>query len=219
MSDTNNKVLIEKSKNGGSYAVSITEGSDDYHDSFLMARVEKHAECPELASVWSEVGYYMAEEILKLRESHDATLYDLNAAICRESIEREKNTRLLALIAELEEEKSQATFQPVAARDVLKERLRQINQEGWTPEHDDTYESGEIAGAAACYARHVNARGWVYKGNPSSYQLETEPNNWPWDPEWWKPVSPRRDLVRAGALILAEIDRIDRASYAESGGE
>lgn len=36
----------------------------------------------------------------------------------------------------------------------------------------------------------------------------------PWDEKWWKPKNPRRDLVKAGALILAEIERIDRQSEA-----
>jgi hypothetical protein len=30
--------------------------------------------------------------------------------------------------------------------------------------------------------------------------------------EWWKPTNRRRDLVKAGALILAEIERLDRAA-------
>lgn len=37
---------------------------------------------------------------------------------------------------------------------------------------------------------------------------------WPWQRKWWKPKDPRRDLVRAGALIIAEIERIDRAAVA-----
>ncbi|MGK4327950.1 hypothetical protein ABVK36_03535 [Lonsdalea quercina] len=48
-----------------------------------------------------------------LREALDSMLHDLNASIRRESAEREKNAKLLARIAELEGDKSQATFQPV----------------------------------------------------------------------------------------------------------
>ncbi|MFP1738323.1 hypothetical protein [Lonsdalea quercina] len=48
-----------------------------------------------------------------LREALDSMLNDLNASIRRESAEREKNAKLLARIAELEGDKSQATFQPV----------------------------------------------------------------------------------------------------------
>ena len=99
-----------------------------------------------------------------------------------------------------------------AVSDVLAERRRQVTVEGWSPEHDDLHDSGELAGAAACYAHYTNARGWVFPTNPGDYQSADEPNNWPWDPAWWKPTNPRRDLVKAGALILAEIERIDRAA-------
>lgn len=89
-----------------------------------------------------------------------------------------------------------------AARDVLAERARQVSQEGWTPEHDDQHEIGELADAAACYAG--NAGGYVWEGGwPGEV--------WPWKECWWKPTTPRRDLVKAGALILAEIERLDRA--------
>lgn len=39
-----------------------------------------------------------------------------------------------------------------------------------------------------------------------------KPWGWPWDASWWKPNARRRNLVKAGALILAEIERIDRAA-------
>lgn len=86
-----------------------------------------------------------------------------------------------------------------AARDVLGERLRQVTAEGWTPAHDDEHEIGELARAAACYA-----------ANATGYRLQSRINIWPWDREWWKPSTPRRDLIKAGALILAEIERLDR---------
>lgn len=89
-----------------------------------------------------------------------------------------------------------------AARDVMAERQRQVTAEGWTPEHDDQHEVGELATAAACYAG--NAGGYVWAGGwPGEV--------WPWAREWWKPSAPRRDLVKAAALILAEIERLDRA--------
>ena len=42
------------------------------------------------------------------------------------------------------------------------------------------------------------------------------PFGWPhtWDASWWKPKDRRRDLVRAGALIIAEIERLDRLDAA-----
>nr|UVN06462.1 MAG: hypothetical protein [Bacteriophage sp.] len=94
--------------------------------------------------------------------------------------------------------------QSQAWRDVTAERQRQITVEGWTPEHDDEYEHGELADAAGCYALHSEIFDCV--GEP--------PRPWPWPDEWWKPTNRRRDLVKAGALILAEIERIDRQEQA-----
>jgi|GEM_PF-2339212 hypothetical protein len=86
-----------------------------------------------------------------------------------------------------------------AARDVLAERRRQIEQEGWTPEYDDEFHpGGRLAHAAACYA--------LGKHTIGPHVL------WPWNWSWWKPKDRRNDLVRAGALILAEIERLDRAA-------
>ncbi|WP_063750543.1 hypothetical protein [Paraburkholderia bannensis] len=92
-----------------------------------------------------------------------------------------------------------------AARDVLAERVRQAIEEGRTATHDDRNDLGQLASAAACYA--ITHR-WT--------RIDVPPPHWPcdWARAWWKPTTPRRDLVKAGALILAEIERIDR-----SGGE
>jgi hypothetical protein len=100
-----------------------------------------------------------------------------------------------------------------AASDVLSERARQIGAEGWTPAHNDQYKHGDLASAAACYA----TRGRYH------YPTSGKPGpTWPWPPEWWKPTTYRRNLVKAGALILAEIERIDRAALtavqADKGG-
>ena len=98
-------------------------------------------------------------------------------------------------IAELEA----LAFNP-ALLDVISERQRQRSIEGWTSEHDDAYQNSELADAAACYAINAHNQGF------------STPEHWPWAPEWWKQSGPRRDLVKAGALILAEIERIDRAA-------
>ncbi|HCA9601971.1 TPA: ead/Ea22-like family protein [Klebsiella pneumoniae] len=101
------------------------------------------------------------------------------------------------LIAELESRAVTA-----AAADVLAERKRQVTAEGWTPGHDDEYEHGELADAAGCYA--LSSELFDCAGEP--------PRPWPWPDEWWKPTNRRRDLVKAGALILAEIERLDRTA-------
>ena len=111
---------------------------------------------------------------------------------------------------------NERTLAPVIL-EIANERLRQISVEGWTPEHDDQHSSGELAGAAGCYAKHVNARQWCFKNNPDDYQCEPEPSGWPWAAEWWKPKNPRSDLIRAAALIVAELERLDRASKLVEG--
>ena len=100
-----------------------------------------------------------------------------------------------------------------AIKDIAAERRRQIEEEGWTHEHDDVHGNEELASAAVCYAlpRHLHGDFLLRSRNaprPTSIRAEV----WPWTRAWWKPKDRRRDLVRAGALIVAEIDRLDRES-------
>lgn len=85
------------------------------------------------------------------------------------------------------------------------ERQRQIDQEGWTPEHDDEHRNGELANAAACYALTHTTR------TQNIIQAI-----WPFHRSWWKPALTNdrekriRELAKAGAMIAAEIDRLKR---------
>ena len=101
-------------------------------------------------------------------------------------------------IAELEAR----TFNP-AILDVIAERQRQKAVEGWTSEHDDKYGKSQLLWASSCYVLNT------------IQPFNRIPMDWPWAPEWWKPTNPRRDMVKAGALILAEIERIDRQEAAQ----
>ena len=85
--------------------------------------------------------------------------------------------------------------------EIRDERYRQIRDEGWSPAHDDEHELGEMAAAAGCYALSA-------AGNPEHPEPHDE---WPWHHKWWKPTTARRNLVKAAALIVAEIERLDRA--------
>lgn len=84
---------------------------------------------------------------------------------------------------------------------IAAERRRQVEVEGFGPEHDAEHGDGELRKAAICY---VFANSLKFP--------ETAPLNeifWPWSPEWWKPSSdPIRNLAKAGALLAAEIDRL-----------
>jgi len=92
---------------------------------------------------------------------------------------------------------------------IATERDRQVQAEGWTPEHDDAHTDGSLPSVAALYALNA-ARHDLPK--ESYWTLDRLWDQlWRWDPKWWKPKTPLRDLARAGALIAAEIDRRLRA--------
>ena len=99
---------------------------------------------------------------------------------------------------------------PQAWLDVQAERRRQVEVEGWTPEHDDKHSHGQMARAAACYA----LAGSSAPSDGTAALLVSLA--WPWDEQWWKPSTARRDLVKACALALAEIERLDRAGISQS---
>ena len=89
---------------------------------------------------------------------------------------------------------------PKAGTDLIAaERQRQIQAEGWTPERDARYVNGELRNAAIAYAMVCDEAG------------EHASDVWPptWSTAMWKPSEdPIRNLIRAGALIAAEIDRL-----------
>lgn len=90
-----------------------------------------------------------------------------------------------------------------AIGDVIAERNRQIEAEDFDANHDDMATKGQLATAGACYALTASP---YYPAGRAAHRL------WPWDIEWWKPTDIRRNLVKAAALIIAEIERIDRAA-------
>jgi hypothetical protein len=91
---------------------------------------------------------------------------------------------------------------------VANERKRQIEAEGWTTRHDDGHSIGDLAHAGICYAE--------CSSDKEKASART-PIGWPWHRGWWKPKDRRSNLVRAAALIIAEIDRLDRAALAAEG--
>ena len=82
--------------------------------------------------------------------------------------------------------------------DVITERCRQ-GHKGFDADHDDQNTMREMPRAAVCYVL----------GNAG---------NWPvqWDRRWWKPTDERRNLVKAAALLIAEIERLDRVALADA---
>lgn len=95
-------------------------------------------------------------------------------------------------------------LEPVTGAGLLQaERARQRSEEGYSEEHDAEH-AQELSWAAWSYLDRVaaSAEGTVDLDAPP-------PPMWPWEAEDWKPGPTRiRMLVKAGALIAAEIDRL-----------
>ncbi|HEB4989038.1 TPA: hypothetical protein R0E75_004189 [Klebsiella michiganensis] len=84
-----------------------------------------------------------------------------------------------------------------AIADVIAERIRQQSVEGFSTEQDDTYVGFQLSAAAICYIEPMEAE-----------------NYWPadWYDDSFKPTDTRRNLIKSAALIIAEIERIDRTA-------
>ncbi|WP_177412362.1 MULTISPECIES: hypothetical protein [Pseudomonas] len=100
------------------------------------------------------------------------------------------------------------------ALELRNERLRQVNAEGWPPEHDDEHASDEIAAFAALYALPEACRDWDARSTGYGNTLAEAIT-----PKGWQPKlgDRRRELIKAGALIIAEIERLDRAAQRDGG--
>ena len=85
---------------------------------------------------------------------------------------------------------------------IAEERKRQIEVEGWTAEHDDLHAHCELTTAAIAYATQATLR--------AENAVRDRGVRWVWTLDCWKPsADPVRNLVKAGALIAAEIDRLN----------
>lgn len=93
---------------------------------------------------------------------------------------------------------------------VLTERIRQVETYGFIPEEDDGYQAGELAAASISYLEEA----FCQVNEPTSEaRTDVIPNQWPWPDEAWKPsAEPARNLVKALALGLAELERLARAA-------
>ena len=91
---------------------------------------------------------------------------------------------------------------------IAEERQRQIEKEGWTAEHDAEHKDGELADAAAYYAMTEETIDFIDNEWGNDMHLHI----WPFDLKWLKrtPDNRIKELQKAGALIAAEIDRLQR---------
>lgn len=88
---------------------------------------------------------------------------------------------------------------------IAAERRRQVESECFSTAHDDGYKNEELAAAAAAYCI-------PHKDRVGEAAEDFIAGLWPWEGEWWKPIPTNRlrELQKAGALIVAEMERIQR---------
>ncbi len=104
--------------------------------------------------------------------------------------------------------KYKVTIMKTSIELIADERKRQVEVEGWTAEHDAAHKEEELALAAASYALPQYSRDALNRKYAKHHK--DAPVTWPWLEVWWKPTPNDRirELVKAGALIAAEIDRL-----------
>lgn len=93
---------------------------------------------------------------------------------------------------------------------MAEERERQIDEEGWTPKHDDEHVNGELADAAVCYAATKN----IYFMEKVFVIFRKYTPLFPWNRYAFfkkEKHTRKRQLIIAGALLIAELERLERA--------
>lgn len=98
---------------------------------------------------------------------------------------------------------------------IAAERIRQIDEEDFDERYDRRWTTGQLTQAAMCYAAEdIRFKGYELYHKASAAE-HSEPLFWPWNSRWWKPKDRKRNLVKAGALIAAEIDRLEAEEKAQ----
>ncbi|MGC6678038.1 hypothetical protein ACP0HR_13000 [Pseudomonas aeruginosa] len=197
---------------------------------YMLEKCEAHdaalAEVAGLRSLLNSLLCYVERDIDRMRSDRDKSdnkeIYDRSISLAMERLKAAQNAVFTTepgcdTAVELAAQTTQAQHcvpellvraedfvsgkeVPQAWLDVQAERRRQITAEGWTPDHDDLYCAAELPRAAAAY---------ILSG-----ANDEAPAIWPFSAKWWKPRDARANYMRAGALILAEIERLDRAAAA-----
>ncbi|EPG5643358.1 hypothetical protein [Pseudomonas aeruginosa] len=201
---------------------------------YMLEKCEAHdaalAEVAGLRSLLNSLLCYVERDIDRMRSDRDKSdnkeIYDRSISLAMERLKAAQNAVFTTepgcdTAVELAAQTTQAQHcvpellvraedfvsgkeVPQAWLDVQAERRRQITAEGWTPDHDDLYCAAELPRAAAAY---------ILSG-----ANDEAPAIWPFSAKWWKPRDARANYMRAGALILAEIERLDRAAAAGKEG-
>jgi hypothetical protein len=174
---------------------------------------------PRTGTVWSrELGRDRAAAVF-LPNDRTAADFALRMGELLTTLARVEDRSQLAVLVDL----GGAVAAPTGIELIAAERQRQIAAEGYDAAHDDLHEQGELIEAARCYAYAAQVAEWHeladWFGLDADGRINLpSPSNarWPWARSEWKPTGdPVRDLIKAAALIAAEVDRLLRKPTGE----
>ena len=165
---------------------------------FDTAAARKVLSARELRNRWYDAG--KTDEAAEL----DEALGDTPASPMAANEQKVLGQKLAAASSRITQLEAAAIL-PAVMR-IMDERKRQVGVEDFHADHDDKYVRGELAKAAASYAWEAAAA--VEHGTNLDQDV---PASWPWDHAWWKPDTAERMLEKAGAMIVAELERLERA--------
>ncbi|WP_417550150.1 hypothetical protein [Methylophaga sp.] len=140
---------------------------------------------------------------------NEPTMEMLKSAVAREQVDATHYGRIADTYRTMVKAAPDHQFSWPVVNEIQLERVRQIVEEGFTRQHDDRYDPGVIAGAAAAYAMHA-ADALHPQSQGDAFRNGEIPDGWCWDKKWFKPTTPRQSLIKAAALIVAEIEKLDR---------
>lgn len=149
---------------------------------------------------------------VRLLQSNDDAVFLLVRGDLPNLLDEVERLRALST-PEMREEAGEGAAEGEGVGRIAAERRRQVEREGYSTEHDDTHDAGELAACAAGYAMPPDKR--------EMRQMLLEPGKvfvpkgWPFECCDWKPGDRIRELEKAGALVAAEIDRLLRKRAAE----
>lgn len=115
---------------------------------------------------------------------------------------------------------SEPVYPSAGVRLIHAERERQVGVKGWSLDHDDEHTRGELAWAAAAYAAAPDTVLRLYSATGSREAVLRDV--WPWSKVHDRRPAPgctlaerMRGLVKGGALLAAEIERLVRMMPAD----
>lgn len=91
----------------------------------------------------------------------------------------------------------------------IRQEYRQLTRDGLPPQEADQYIDGSITHAAGAYLSIATTS--FYPLALREILQRDAKELWPWSEESWNPsAAPRKNLIRAAAYIVAEIERLAR---------